>query len=227
MRIARVFPRRTSMTPTDDLAFVDCPPPLLAMPEIDEVHVSVAFTWYMPKAERLAEEWRAAGVPAGWVGQRSTGPAGNSFRACTSKRARRSRAADARIIAGSARCPNGSEDFESFPFMTAGTSSMTISSPALTSTLKRFFRCSSVNRARQSLPEDWKQRFSSRGMQSGCVRFAQSGCISPMIHRTTMNRWCRPGKSCGRRGIRRLAIACAAMCWWGIEGTRLKRRRNA
>ena len=55
MRIARVFPRRTSMTPTDDLAFVDCPPPLLALPEIDEVHVSVAFSWDMQKAEQLAE----------------------------------------------------------------------------------------------------------------------------------------------------------------------------
>lgn len=63
MRIARVFPRRTTMTPTDDLAFVDCQPPLLAMPEVDEVHVSVAFTWDMPKAERIAEEWRAIGVP--------------------------------------------------------------------------------------------------------------------------------------------------------------------
>lgn len=30
MRIARVFPRRTSMTPTDDLAFVDCPTPMMA-----------------------------------------------------------------------------------------------------------------------------------------------------------------------------------------------------
>lgn len=63
MKIARVFPRRTSMTPTDELAFVDCPPPLLAMPEIDEVHISVAFTWDMPKAERLAKEWAAVGVP--------------------------------------------------------------------------------------------------------------------------------------------------------------------
>ena len=71
-RIARVFPRRTSMTPTDELAFVDCPPPLLAMPEVDEVHVSVAFTWDLPKAERLAKEWEAVGVPV-----RMGGPAFN------------------------------------------------------------------------------------------------------------------------------------------------------
>lgn len=62
-KIARVFPRKTSMTPTDELAFVDCPPPMLVLPEIDEVHISVAFTWDMPKAEKLATWWKAAGVP--------------------------------------------------------------------------------------------------------------------------------------------------------------------
>lgn len=63
MRIARVFPSRTSMTPTDELAFIDCPPPMLALPEIDEVHVSVTFSWDVAKAERLAEAWRAVSVP--------------------------------------------------------------------------------------------------------------------------------------------------------------------
>ncbi len=63
MRIARVFPHRTSMTPDDELAFVNCPPPLLAMPEVDEVHISVAFTWDMPLAEKMETWWRAAGVP--------------------------------------------------------------------------------------------------------------------------------------------------------------------
>lgn len=63
MRIARVFPRRTSMTPDDGLAFVGCPPPLLVMPEIDEVHISVAFTLDLPRAEELETWWRAAGVP--------------------------------------------------------------------------------------------------------------------------------------------------------------------
>lgn len=63
MRIARVFPRRTAATPTDELAFVNCNPPILAMPEVDEVHVSVAFTWDMPRAERLAPEWEMVGLP--------------------------------------------------------------------------------------------------------------------------------------------------------------------
>jgi hypothetical protein len=55
LRIARVFPRRTRATPTDELAFVK--PPDLFAPEVDEVHISVAFSYDMPTAERLAEAW--------------------------------------------------------------------------------------------------------------------------------------------------------------------------
>lgn len=55
MNLIRVFPRRTSLTPTDDLAFVGNPP--MDRPEADEVHVSVAFTWDIPEARRLAQEW--------------------------------------------------------------------------------------------------------------------------------------------------------------------------
>ena len=53
MKIARVFPRKTAATPDDPLAFFG-PPPMLALPEIDEVHVSVTFTYDRPKAEALA-----------------------------------------------------------------------------------------------------------------------------------------------------------------------------
>jgi hypothetical protein len=56
MKIARVFPRRTKATPTDDLAFVGMPPTMFP-PEVDEVHVSVAFTWDIPTAEKLAYQW--------------------------------------------------------------------------------------------------------------------------------------------------------------------------
>ena len=62
-RIARVFITKTSMTPDDELSFIDCQPPLLALPEIDEVHISVTFTWDMRRAEQLAKEWEACGVP--------------------------------------------------------------------------------------------------------------------------------------------------------------------
>lgn len=62
MKIARVFPRCTNATPTDELAFINCQPPMLVLPEIDEVHVSVAFSWDIPRAGQLAEEWMATGV---------------------------------------------------------------------------------------------------------------------------------------------------------------------
>lgn len=56
MRLVRVFPRRTKSTPDDDLAVVGRGPELFD--EADEVHISVAFTYDMPVAERLAEQWR-------------------------------------------------------------------------------------------------------------------------------------------------------------------------
>ena len=55
MKILRVFPKRTSHTPTDDMAFVGNPP--LERPEADEVHVSCTFTWDKPAAERLKLAW--------------------------------------------------------------------------------------------------------------------------------------------------------------------------
>jgi hypothetical protein len=55
-RIARVFPRITKATPRDELAFFDMPGMLL--PEIDEVHISVTFTYDLPKAEWLAKQWK-------------------------------------------------------------------------------------------------------------------------------------------------------------------------
>ena len=61
-RIARVFCRRTSATPEDALVFIDEPPPLF-LPEIDEVHVSVTFSWDIKKAGMLCRQWEAVGVP--------------------------------------------------------------------------------------------------------------------------------------------------------------------
>lgn len=55
MRILRVFPRRTSFTPTDSLAFVGNPP--LDRPEADEVHVSTTFTWDIARAQYLQAAW--------------------------------------------------------------------------------------------------------------------------------------------------------------------------
>ena len=33
------------------------------MPEVDEVHISVTFTWDREKAEKLEKQWRQVGVP--------------------------------------------------------------------------------------------------------------------------------------------------------------------
>lgn len=56
MKIARVFPSKTRATPIDNMAFINCPPPFYA--EADQVHISVTFTWDLPQAEWLAEQWK-------------------------------------------------------------------------------------------------------------------------------------------------------------------------
>jgi len=55
--IIRVFPRRTSYTPIDDMAFVGMPPGPWLMPEHDEIHVSCTFTWDKNYCEELAYQW--------------------------------------------------------------------------------------------------------------------------------------------------------------------------
>jgi hypothetical protein len=57
--IARVFPTKTSLTPDDKDAYYDAPD--LFTPKYDEVHVSVTFTWDIPRAQRLADAWASIG----------------------------------------------------------------------------------------------------------------------------------------------------------------------
>ncbi|MFA5253024.1 MAG: hypothetical protein WC454_10635 [Phycisphaerae bacterium] len=75
MKIARVFPRKTAATPDDELAFFK-EPPLLGMPEVDEVHISVAFTYDMRYAEYLADQWGVLGVPVKMGGPAFDQPGG-------------------------------------------------------------------------------------------------------------------------------------------------------
>lgn len=76
MRIIRVFPRRTSHTPQDDLAFIGPPP--IRVPTADEVHVSVSFTWDIPEGERLVKLWRAF-YSTVLIGGPAIGPPGEGF----------------------------------------------------------------------------------------------------------------------------------------------------
>ena len=55
MKNIRVFPRRTSMTPTDELSFIGDPP--LFRSDADEVHISVTFTWDLKEGHRLRDAW--------------------------------------------------------------------------------------------------------------------------------------------------------------------------
>jgi hypothetical protein len=56
MKIIRVFPRKTKATPDDENVRINCPPGLFD--EADEIHISVAFTWDLPRAEWLEKQWR-------------------------------------------------------------------------------------------------------------------------------------------------------------------------
>jgi len=55
MRIARVFPRKTNMSPTDEDCYFG--PPHLWTPKYDQVHISVCFTWDVPKIWPLVGSW--------------------------------------------------------------------------------------------------------------------------------------------------------------------------
>lgn len=55
-KIIRVFPRRTNATPDDEDVRINCFPELFD--EADEIHISVAFTWDLKRAEELENQWR-------------------------------------------------------------------------------------------------------------------------------------------------------------------------
>lgn len=76
-RIARVFPRKTAASPDDALAFFDVPP-LLDPPKIDAVHISVAFSWDIPRAEWLGKQWEMI-APVKYGGP-AMGEAGGDFK---------------------------------------------------------------------------------------------------------------------------------------------------
>lgn len=58
-RVARVFPRKTSASPSDSLAFFTAPSMFTKESEITEVHVSVTFSYDVELAECLARAWES------------------------------------------------------------------------------------------------------------------------------------------------------------------------
>ena len=58
MKIIRVFPQKTNATPEDENVRINKTPTLFD--EADEVHISVAFTWDIPRAEFLFNQWSKA-----------------------------------------------------------------------------------------------------------------------------------------------------------------------
>ena len=57
-RILRVFPRKKAHVPNDGDAFIGDPPLFRPDPsQVDEVHVSCAFSWDIDESERLRQAW--------------------------------------------------------------------------------------------------------------------------------------------------------------------------
>jgi hypothetical protein len=71
MKELRIFPRKTNATPTDENVIINRMPDLFD--EADKIHISVTFTWDIPRAEKLYQAWK--GVAPVTIG----GPAFNEM----------------------------------------------------------------------------------------------------------------------------------------------------
>ncbi len=76
MKIIRVFPRKTNATPDDEDVRINTTPSLFD--EADQVHISVTFTWDLPRAEWLFKQWQGAGFNVK-IGGVATGERGEDF----------------------------------------------------------------------------------------------------------------------------------------------------
>lgn len=79
MKIIRVFPTKTSFTPDDEYCFYGFPPHPTMLPHHDAVHISVVFTWDIPKAESLRRNWDDATDKPVMVGGPALGDRGSDF----------------------------------------------------------------------------------------------------------------------------------------------------
>lgn len=76
MRIARVFPTKTRMTPTDEDCYFGPPPALLDI-DYDEVHISITFFDGRERGARLAHWWDKYGLVK--IGGPACGDPGGEF----------------------------------------------------------------------------------------------------------------------------------------------------
>ena len=76
IRVIRVFPRRTLLTPDDPYSFIGDPP--MWRPEAEEVHVSCTFTWDIKEVKRLREAWNQY-YPTVYLGGPAIDRNGNNF----------------------------------------------------------------------------------------------------------------------------------------------------
>jgi hypothetical protein len=56
MKLIRIFPRRTNATPMDSDVRINTYPNLFD--QADQINISVAFTWDIPIAEKLYDQWK-------------------------------------------------------------------------------------------------------------------------------------------------------------------------
>lgn len=74
MRIARVFPRQTRATPDDELCYFGLPKSNSL--EVDEVHISITFTYDKAIGEYMAQQWQSKGYSVKLGGPAYGKPAG-------------------------------------------------------------------------------------------------------------------------------------------------------
>lgn len=75
MKIIRVFPRKTNATPIDEDVRINIFPGLFD--QADKIHISVAFTWDLPRSEKLYKAWQCVAPTS--IGGPALGLSGYDF----------------------------------------------------------------------------------------------------------------------------------------------------
>ena len=194
LKIARVFPRRTKATPDDPLAFTG-PPPKGGLPDMEEVHVSVAFTYDMEKACQLAEQWMKLGVPVHMGGPAFNMPGGDFVPGMYLKKG---------YVITSRGCPNRCW-FCSVPRREGGrlrelpiTEGNIVLDDNLLACSRKHIEAvfDMLGRQKERPIFTGGPAFFGPGMWIFCGNPGRSACIFPMIPRMTMSRLWRPDGFC-------------------------------